>query len=199
MATTKATTETGSTGEAASADAPPKDTKAGATADAATSRREEQDRHAESVIRANMYLSAASGFIPFPLVDTAASVAIDLKMLAELADVYRVEFRKDIGKSAIGAFIGALGSLSVGGALLGSATLNLTIGSIPWVGPAFRLVTQPATHAAFTYALGKVFQQHFASGGTFLTFDPAKVTAFFKQKFEEAKRGLAGPPVSKAA
>src|SRR4051812_4388320 len=85
---------------------------------------EERDRHADSVIRANVYLSAASGLIPFPMIDTVTTLAVDLKMLMELSDVYRVEFRKDIGKSAIGAFIGSLGPAMTGGAILGSATLN---------------------------------------------------------------------------
>jgi uncharacterized protein (DUF697 family) len=120
--------------------------------DATTKLKEEQDRHAESVIRANVYLSAASGLIPFPMIDTAASVAIDLKMLAELADVYRIEFRKDVGKSAIGAFLGTLGSATVGGAILGSYGLNVALSSVPVLGFAVRLVTQPALHGAFTFA-----------------------------------------------
>lgn len=174
-------------------------TKATATrSEQAAKVREEQDRHAESVIRANVYLSAASGLIPFPMIDTAASVAIDLKMLAELADVYRVEFRKDIGKSAIGSFLGVLGSATVGGAVVSSTALNFALSSVPILGFAVRLITQPAVHAAFTFALGKVFQQHFASGGTFLTFKPEKVTNFFSAKFDEARKDLAGVAPKKA-
>ena len=41
--------------------------------------------------------------------------------------------------------------------------------------------------AASTYALGKVFVQHFESGSTFLTFDPAQVKAYYAQQYEQGK------------
>jgi hypothetical protein len=40
--------------------------------------------------------------------------------------------------------------------------------------------------------VGKVFEQHFASGGTFLTFDAKKVEGYFREKFEEAKKHTVG-------
>lgn len=153
---------------------------------------EERERHADSVIRGNVYLSAASGLIPIPIIDTAATLAVDMKMLAELAEVYRVEFRKDVGKSAVGAFLGTVGPAMAGNLVMGSTALSWSLASTPLLGFFVRLITQPALHAAFTYALGKVFQQHFASGGTFLTFQPGKVTAFFREKFDEARSDISG-------
>jgi len=38
----------------------------------------------------------------------------------------------------------------------------------------------PAFGAGMSWAVGRIFMQHFASGGTFLDFDPDKVRAFFK-------------------
>ena len=49
------------------------------------------------------------------------------------------------------------------------------------------LVAVPGVAAAFTYAVGKVLVQHFASGGTFLDFDPKKVREYFARQFEEGK------------
>ncbi|MCI5165392.1 MAG: GTPase, partial [Candidatus Electrothrix sp. GM3_4] len=46
---------------------------------------------------------------------------------------------------------------------------------------------RPATAEAVTYAVGKVFHQHFASGGTFLTFDPDKVREYYAQMLKEGK------------
>jgi sugar phosphate isomerase/epimerase len=40
---------------------------------------------------------------------------------------------------------------------------------------------------ASTYALGKVFVQHFESGGTFLDFEPAKVKEYFQKEFENGQ------------
>jgi hypothetical protein len=45
----------------------------------------------------------------------------------------------------------------------------------------------PSSSAAFTYAVGKVFLQHFASGGTFLDFDPKTVREYFAKMFDEGK------------
>jgi hypothetical protein len=45
----------------------------------------------------------------------------------------------------------------------------------------------PGAAASFTYAVGKVFLQHFAFGGTFLDFDPKKVREHFARQFEEGK------------
>ena len=39
-----------------------------------------------------------------------------------------------------------------------------------------------------TYAVGKVFIQHFESGETFLTFYPEKVKAYYAEMFEEGKK-----------
>ena len=36
-----------------------------------------------------------------------------------------------------------------------------------------------------TYAVGKVFQTHFASGGTLLNFDPVKARELYKTEFQE--------------
>ncbi|MFK7983173.1 MAG: hypothetical protein AB8G86_24550, partial [Saprospiraceae bacterium] len=40
---------------------------------------------------------------------------------------------------------------------------------------------------AATYALGKVFTQHFDQGGTLLTFDPVESRKYFQDAFEEGK------------
>ena len=41
---------------------------------------------------------------------------------------------------------------------------------------------------ASTYAIGKVFVQHFESGGTILTFDPQRVREYYEQQFEKGKK-----------
>ena len=45
----------------------------------------------------------------------------------------------------------------------------------------------PVFAGASTYAIGKVFIQHFESGGTFLDFEPAKVRAYFSQQFDKGR------------
>jgi hypothetical protein len=45
-------------------------------------------------------------------------------------------------------------------------------------------VVMPALSAGATFAIGKVFIQHFASGGTLLDFNPPDYRAFLKAQKE---------------
>ncbi len=72
----------------------------------------------------------------------------------------------------------------VGGSFAPSLTFSL-IKCIPFLGLAGGMLTMSITAAASTYAVGKVFIQHFASGGTFLSFDPEKVREYYQEMFKE--------------
>lgn len=145
------------------------------------------ERTAAQVIRNNVLWSMGAGVIPVAYVDTAAILAVQLKLLKELADVYGVPFRASIGKSAVAALVGGLVTGGASYGVLMSGVFQGLVRSVPVVGQLVGFATMPAFAAATTYAIGKVFDQHFASGGTFLTFDPKKVEGYFREKFEEAK------------
>ncbi len=49
----------------------------------------------------------------------------------------------------------------------------------------------PATAGSMTYAVGRVFLQHFESGGTFLNFNPEEVKEHYARLFEEGKKVVA--------
>ena len=55
---------------------------------------------------------------------------------------------------------------------------------IPGVGTLIAAVTMPAYSAGATYLIGKVFIQHFASGGTLLDFNPPDYREFIKAQKE---------------
>jgi hypothetical protein len=57
--------------------------------------------------------------------------------------------------------------------------------TVPGIGTGLAVIAQPTLSSACTYAVGKVFIQHFSSGGTFLTFSPARVREYFSQLFSE--------------
>jgi len=145
------------------------------------------DQQAAQVIRQNMLWSMGAGVIPLAYVDTAAVLAVQVKLVKELSDVYGVPFRANVGKSAVAALIGSLVAGGASNGLMASGLMWGLLRSMPVVGQIVGLATMPAFAAATTYAVGKVFEQHFASGGTFLTFDAKKVEGYFREKFEEAK------------
>lgn len=153
---------------------------------------EDVEVRASRLIRNHVIAAAAAGAIPLMFVDAAALAAVQLRLLKELADAHGVEFRGDIGRSAIGTLLATVAPTALAGGVLGSMTVRVALRSMPVVAAVTQLATQPAFNAAFTYALGKVFHQHFASGGTFLTFEPEKVKTYFREKYNEARKRKGG-------
>jgi uncharacterized protein (DUF697 family) len=141
-----------------------------------------KEAEASKIIGKNVLWAAGGGVIPFPLIDMIAVTVVELKMLKELAALYEVPFEEDQVKSVLVSLLAGLGAPTLGTAL----TVSL-VKSIPVAGLASAFLAVPGLAAAFTYAVGKVFVQHFASGGTFLDFDPKTVREHFARQFEEGK------------
>jgi uncharacterized protein (DUF697 family) len=140
------------------------------------------DMLADRIVRQNMLWAAGGGLIPVPMLDIVAITAVELKMLKELAVLYDVPFREDQVKSILVSLMAGLGASALG-AVISVSLLK----SVPILGAVSGYIAVPGAAAAFTYAVGKVFLQHFASGGTFLDFEPKKVREHFARQFEEGK------------
>lgn len=137
----------------------------------------------DTLIRHHVWSAMALGLIPLPLIDLAAVTAVQLNLLRKLAQEYGIKFFDDKGKNIVSAL--------VGGAIPATAgpTLGVSLGKlIPGLGQTFGVITLPILAGATTYAVGKVFIQHFASGGTFLTFDPEKVKAYYEDMLKEGQQ-----------
>ena len=109
---------------------------------------------------------------PAALFDLAIVGGVQLNLLRCLAKLYKQPFSEEIARSLVAALIGA----SLPGAAWGLLRF------VPILGTA----GASASAGASTYAVGKVFVQHFESGGSFLTFDPEKVRDFYTR--EAAKK-----------
>ncbi|MCB0588286.1 MAG: OmpA family protein [Phaeodactylibacter sp.] len=133
-----------------------------------------QKRKANRITLAHTAMATGLGFAPFPLLDAAGILGIQLWMLRRLAKVYDVPFKKNLAKSIIGALVGNAGSVGM---------LKL----IPGLGTALGGGMVAASAGAATFALGKLFTQHFGQGGTLLSFDPVKSQEYFRQLYEEGK------------
>ncbi|XCN74116.1 MAG: DUF697 domain-containing protein [Candidatus Electrothrix aestuarii] len=136
---------------------------------------------AEIVIRNHVILSMGFGLIPIPLLDTVGLTGTQLAMLRKLAKIYHIPFSEHIGKSALMSLIGGTGSVPVAGIVF------TAMKALPIIGTSIAAITMPVTAGAITHATGRIFHQHFASGGTFLTFDPKKVQAYYYQEFSSFK------------
>jgi uncharacterized protein (DUF697 family) len=136
---------------------------------------------ASAIVRSYMGWSTGAGLLPLPGVDVLLIVGVQVKMLHDMAKVYGVPFRANMVRPLIVALLSGGTSCALAPP---AASLMKTI---PVVGTLAGILTLPALAAASCYATGRVFIQHFESGGTFLDFDPAKVRAHYQAQFDAAK------------
>jgi uncharacterized protein (DUF697 family) len=136
----------------------------------------------EKLSRHHILASMGVGLVPLPVVDIVALMGIQLNMIRKLAAEYDIPFRQDLGKSIISSLMGGFVPVTFGCAL---ASL---IKFIPLIGQTTGAVTMPVVSGASTYAVYKVFLQHFELGGTFLDLDPSKVKAYFAEQFAKGKK-----------
>lgn len=146
---------------------------------ASPSFKEPAEAELDKIINQHVLGAAGIGLIPMPLVDLVALTGVQLNMLRLLAKAYGQKFSQDAGKNVIGSLVGGGFSVSISG------LLSSLLKAIPLIGQTTGALAAPIAAGATTYAIGKVFVMHFASGGTFLNFDPERVkdhyNAFLKK------------------
>jgi uncharacterized protein (DUF697 family) len=135
--------------------------------------------HANSTVKKYMIASMGVGLIPIPVADIALLVGIQMKMLDSLSDLYEVKFTDGLGKKVVTSCLGSILPLSL------TMNLGLLLKVIPGYGWLISGVSTATFSSAFTYAIGKLFIQHFESGSTFLTLDPQLVKEHFAKHFKE--------------
>jgi uncharacterized protein (DUF697 family) len=147
----------------------------------------EDEKSSIKTIQRYMWWSAGAALVPFPVADMVAISAVQVKMLADLSRIYGIPFEKSRVQAVVGSLIGYVlpHTFSVG--LFGSLLKALPLVGVLVGAPSFALFS-----AAYCWALGRVFIQHFESGGTFLNFDPEAVKEHFRAQFAEGRKLAAG-------
>ena len=162
-------------------------------ASAPTTDAEREELASQLVDRYSLY-SGAGGLIPVPIVDLAAVAGVQLQMLRKLSEIYSVPFSDNRGKSIIASLAGSI--LPASTATTTAMTFGSMIKSVPGLGTVAGALTMPALSAGATYIIGKVFIQHFASGGTLLDFNPPDYREFIKAQKEKLSRFRSSPPAN---
>lgn len=142
---------------------------------------------ANQIINRHAAYGAIGGLLPLPVLDLAVIVGVQVKMISELADVYGVSFSENAVKGYIAALIG--GSLPMTGF---SGAVGSAVKSIPAVGTLIGMFVVPGVAAASTWAVGKVFAWHFASGGDLSDFNVEAARDRFQREFERARNRVTG-------
>jgi len=134
----------------------------------------------KKLLQYHTWAAMAVGLVPLPMVDFAGVMVIQLNLIRKLAQEYHVKFFEGTVENVISALIGAV--IPAGASKSIAASLSQLI---PGIGHTVSVITMPILGGATTYAVGKVFIQHFAAGGTILTFDPEKVKDFYEEALKE--------------
>jgi uncharacterized protein (DUF697 family) len=157
------------------------------SAGASEANKDDRNERASKLVDRFSLWSGAAGLIPVPLLDIAAVGGVQLNMLRRLSEIYGVPFSDNLGKSVIASLAGAVIPAST------ATTTAIGFGSLVKSVPGGQMVgalTMPVFSAAATYVIGKVFIQHFATGGTLLDFNPPDYKEFIKaQKDKYFSRG----------
>ena len=142
----------------------------------------DKEQLATEILKKYSLYSAGAGLIPVPWVDWAAITGVQLKMLNDLGNVYGVTFDQEKVRDILSALIGGYAATKLGYGIGGGL-----LKAIPIIGQTVGMLSVPAFAGALSWAIGKVFIQHFASGGTFLDFDPDKVRAYFSSELAKGR------------
>jgi len=139
---------------------------------------DDRNSRATKVVERFSFWSGVAGLLPIPFVDLAAVAAVQIQMLRLISQIYDVPFSENRGKALIAGLFGTVIPVSAG---VGMASV---VKSIPIAGTAVGALATPALAVAATYAIGKVFIQHFASGGTLLDFEPPNYREFISREMQ---------------
>ncbi|HXX08170.1 MAG TPA: DUF697 domain-containing protein [Pseudolabrys sp.] len=118
--------------------------------------------------------SGVAGLIPVPVVDVAAVGGLQIQMVRRLSQIYDVEFSENRGKALIASIAGSMIPATSG---IGAASV---LKAVPIIGTIAGGFVMPALSAGATYAIGKAFIEHFATGGTLLNFNPPDYREFIR-------------------
>ncbi|WP_428644754.1 YcjF family protein [Roseibium sp.] len=143
---------------------------------------EERRQAAEKTIRDHVIVGTGTGLIPVPIFDLVAAIGTQLNLIRKLAAIYDVPFSENRAKTAVTTLLGSLGGVGAG-TFIASSLMK----TIPVLGTAIGIVGSGATLGAFTFAVGKVFQQHFESGGDFLNFEVAAYKEHFRKMVKKGE------------
>jgi uncharacterized protein (DUF697 family) len=137
---------------------------------------------AGQIIRRYSIYGALGGVLPLPGIDAAVIIGVQIKMVADLCEVYGQPFSRQAVKAYIVALLG--GALPVSGV---AVAIGSAVKSIPGLGSILGILVVPGVAAASTWAVGRVFAWHFEKGGTLSDFDADAERPRFQREFSAAR------------
>jgi uncharacterized protein (DUF697 family) len=144
-----------------------------------------KETKAIAIVKKNKCWSMGVGVLPFPVFDFVALTALQMKMVRELSILYRVPFNEQKGKSIILALLGGINAVTLTG-LVARSMIKI----VPGIGTLLAIGSSSIIAGAATFAVGKVFVQHFELGGTLLNLNPEDVKEYFRKQYQIGEHQL---------
>jgi uncharacterized protein (DUF697 family) len=137
---------------------------------------------AKRIIENNVAFAIGAGLVPIPFLDFGALIAIQLRMVQNLAAEYGIEADQRKIRHLILPLLKSPGmpSLAIGG-------LGSLLKAIPFFG-IFGTGATTILTGALTYATGRVFALHFEKGGNLSDFDLPAQRKIFVREYNSGKK-----------
>jgi uncharacterized protein (DUF697 family) len=136
---------------------------------------------ADSTITKHVALATGTGFIPVPVFDIVATTGVQADLLIQLFKIYGHHISKEKARSIVTVLLGA--SLPT----LAARTVASGLKMIPAVGTALGFFTSPTLAGTSTYIVGRVIEEHLATGGSPFNLHLAEASAKVKQELSKIK------------
>lgn len=148
---------------------------------------------ADKLIRNCSLASIGAGIFPIPVVDLVALGGVQVYLVRELCKIYEIPFKKERVKGILGAIAGGTAPLVALPATVALAKF------IPGIGTLAASVAMPGLSAASTVAFGRIFQRHFAAGGSLDDVDVDAMKTEYKEEVGQANEESAEKTARKTA
>ena len=140
---------------------------------------------ADNCIKNHVIAAMGAGLIPSALVDIVVITGIEINMIRNLAAAY--EFPVPHRLVAYKVLLSLIGSI---GPVYFSSKMQVALKGVPLVGYTLSVGLLSITGGTSVYAVGKIFQKHYESGGIFLSSDNHIIRTFFRKKIQEGKQAV---------
>jgi uncharacterized protein (DUF697 family) len=105
-----------------------------------------------------------------------------MDMLQQISKIYDVDFNSERGKSLVSSLLASTIGINLG--RMGASVLKV----VPGIGTILGIGSQVILAGASTYAIGKIFQNHFQNNGDLFNFDVDSMISKFEDFMEKGKK-----------
>lgn len=136
-----------------------------------------ESKNIDSIISTHVVFAMTAGAIPLPVADVVAVTAIQYDLIKQMADFHNVKYDESRGKALATSIAGATVSR------IGASALK----AIPGVGTLLGIGSQMIMAGATTYALGRIFDSVFSSGGDLQNLNIDSMKEQYREFLEKGK------------